>query len=83
MPLNILRQDFEMVLRLDSGITDWKEDLQHLYKQLQRDQVVTCDRLDFKQKKKDDRKVLEKMREYAKKVAKVVDINEIKRLMKV
>ena len=60
MPLNILCQDFKIILQLDSGITDWKEDLQHLYNQLQRDQVGTCDRLDFKHKKKDDRKVLEK-----------------------
>ena len=68
MPFNLARQDFEMILKNDSGITDWKEDLQHLQNQLQRDQVGTCDRLDFKQKKRDNRKVVEKMRAEAKKV---------------
>ena len=68
MPFNLARQDFEMILKNDSGITDWVEDLQHLQNQLQRDQVGTCDRLDFKQKKRDNKKVVEKIRAEAKKV---------------
>ena len=50
MPFNLARQDFEMILKNDSGITDWKEDAQHLQNQLQRDQVGTCDRLDCSQR---------------------------------
>ena len=42
MPFNLARQDFEMILKNDSGITDWKEDAQHLQNQLQRDQVGPC-----------------------------------------
>ena len=68
MPFNLARIDCEIILKNDSGITDWKEDFQHLQNQLQRDQPGSCDGLDLKQKKKDDRKVLEKIRANAKKV---------------
>ena len=34
MPFNILRRDYEAVLKNDSGIKDWKEDLAHLHNQL-------------------------------------------------
>ena len=43
MPLNIAREDFATILKDDSGITDWKEDAQHLQNQLQREQPGTCD----------------------------------------
>ena len=61
MPFNILIQNYEEVLQHHSGIKDWKEDLQHLHNQLQREQVGVCARKDFKQKKRDDRKVMEKI----------------------
>ena len=62
MPFNIAREDFATILKDDSGITDWKEDAQHLHNQLQREQPGTCDSLDMKQKKKDDKKVVAKMK---------------------
>ena len=62
MPFNIAMVDHETILKEDSGITDWREDLQHLHNQLQREQIGTCDRLDFVQK------LLEKLRADAKKV---------------
>ena len=57
MPLNISRGDFETILKEDSGITDWKEDVKHLQNQLQKDQKGTCKGLDLKQKKIDDKKI--------------------------
>ena len=62
MPFNIARMDHETILKEDSGITDWREDLKHLQNQLKRDQIGTCDRLDFVQKKKENRKLLTKLR---------------------
>ena len=37
MPLNITRTDFENILKNDSGITDWKEDVKHLHNQFQKE----------------------------------------------
>ena len=66
MPFSILGRGYQEVLK-DSGIKDWKEDLQHLHNQLEKEQIGTCDSQDFKQKKKDNRKIKEKMSEEAKK----------------
>ena len=65
MPFSILVRDYESILK-DSGIKDWKEDLVHLHNQLQREQVGSCAAKDFRQKKRDDRKVYEKLLEEAK-----------------
>ena len=51
MPFSIARADFADILKEDSGITDWKEDVAHLENQLKREQIGCCDSLDFKQKK--------------------------------
>ena len=59
MPFSILGRGYQEVLK-DSGIKDWKEDLQHLHNQLEKEQIGTCDSQDFKQKKKDNRKIKEK-----------------------
>ena len=48
-------------MKLDSGITDWKEDLQHFHNQLEREPVGNCDGLDFKQKKKENIKLKERL----------------------
>ena len=66
MPLNITRTDFENILKNDSGITDWKEDVKHLHNQLQKEQIGSCDTLDQKQRKRDNRKLAEKLRADAK-----------------
>ena len=63
MPFNILAEGYAEILQHESGIKDWKEDLQHLHNQLLRDQIDTCDSRDFKQKKRDNRKVREKQSE--------------------
>ena len=55
MPLNILRGGYEEILKHESGIKDWKEDLLHLHNQLQREQVGCCDVRDYKQRKRDNR----------------------------
>ena len=68
MPFNLARVDFDTIMKEDSGITDWKEDALHLQNQLQREQAGSCDSFDFKQKQRENRKVLEKMRAEAKKV---------------
>ena len=60
MPFNITNRNFETVLKSESGIKDWKEDLQHLHNQLLKEQIGTCAGLDIKQKKRDNRKVQEK-----------------------
>ena len=65
MPFSILVRDYESILK-DSGIKDWKEDLMHLHNQLQREQVGSCAEKDFRQKKRDDRKVYERLLEEAK-----------------
>ena len=62
MPFNIARADFANILKMDSGITDWKEDVAHLENQLKREQIGCCDSLDFKQKKKDNRKLSDKLK---------------------
>ena len=49
LPFNILCRDYENILKTESGIKDWREDLQNLHKQLQREQVGTCDGYDAKQ----------------------------------
>ena len=59
MPFNILCRSYEENLKSEAGITDWKEDLQHLHNQLEREQVGTCDGFDIRQKKKDNRKLKE------------------------
>ena len=66
MPFSILGRAYQEVLK-DSGIKDWKEDLQHLHNQLEKEQIGACDSQDFKQKKKDNRKVKDKLSEEAKK----------------
>ena len=60
MPFKILGRGYEDVLK-SSGIKDWKEDLQHLHNQMERDQIGTCLSEDFKQRKKDNREAKEKM----------------------
>ena len=69
LPFNILCRDYEDILKTESGIKDWREDLQHLHNQLQKEQVGTCDGYDAKQQKRDNRLVFEKLREDAKKSA--------------
>ena len=59
MPFNITRKDFEKVLKEKSGKRDWKEDIEHLQRQMEKDQASSCDSLDLKQKKKDVRKLTE------------------------
>ena len=61
MPFKILCRDYENNMST-AGITAWKEDLQHLNNQLERDQVGTCSGYDVRQKKKDDRKMKEMQR---------------------
>ena len=56
MPFNILCRNYEDNMRLEAGIKDWREDLQHLHNQLDREQVGTCGGYDAKQKKRDNRK---------------------------
>ena len=60
MPFNIANRNYESVLKSESGIKDWKEDLKHLHNQLQKEQIGACDGIDMKQKKRDDRKVKDK-----------------------
>lgn len=72
MPFNIARADYATVLKEDSGIIDWKEDLLHLENQLKREQIGSCDSLDFKQKKRDHNKLkikLKSIRGQARKVS--------------
>ena len=76
MPFDILGRDYEEVLQTESGIKDWQEDLIHLHNQLHKDQVGTCDKRDFKQKKRDNRKVYEKKCEDAKKIAEGVSTQD-------
>ena len=52
MPFKILCRDYENDMTT-AGIIAWKEDLQHLDYQLQRDQVRTYSGYDVRQKKKD------------------------------
>ena len=72
MPFNIACSEYVSVLKDDSGITDWREDVLHLEKQHQRDQIGNFDSLDMKQKKKDNNKLETKLKtirvEEAKKV---------------
>ena len=60
MPFNIANRNYESVLKSESGITDWNEDLKHLHNQLQKEQIGACKGLDIKQKKRDNKKVKEK-----------------------
>ena len=60
MPFNIANRNYESVLKSESGITDWNEDLKHLHNQLQKEQIGACKGLDIKQKKGDNKKVKEK-----------------------
>ena len=57
MPFSIVCREYEENMKSEAGITDWKEDLQHLHNQLQREQVGSCAGYDDKQKKKDNRKL--------------------------
>ena len=57
MPFSIVCREYEENMKSEAGITDWKEDLQHLHNQLQREQVGSCAGFDDKQKKKDNRKL--------------------------
>ena len=59
MPFSILCRSYEDHLKSEAGITDWREDLQHLHNQLDREQPGTCIGYDAKQKKKDNRKLKE------------------------
>ena len=59
MPLNIARKNYETIFQEKSGIKDWKEDIEHLKKQMEKDQSSSCDSWDLKQQKKDDRKASE------------------------
>ena len=59
MPFKILSRNYEDNLKSEAGITAWKEDLQHLHNQMQREQVGTCRGYDKKQQKKDNRKLKE------------------------
>ena len=68
MPFNLARVEHETILKDDSGINDWKEDVQHLHNQLQREKVGTCAGRDWIQRKKDNRKLLLKLRADAKQV---------------
>ena len=65
MPFKILCRNYEDNLKFEAGITDWKEDLQHLHNQMQREQVGTCRGYDKKQQKKDNRKLKELQRSLA------------------
>ena len=77
MPFKILGRGYEDVLK-SSGIKDWKEDLQHLHNQMERDQIGTCLSEDFKQRKKDNREAKEKMGLKANKTVPVtVDVDAI------
>ena len=60
--------DHESILKVDSGITDWREDLQHLHNQLLTEQPGTCSQQDMSQRKTDNRKLLAKLRADAKNV---------------
>ena len=62
MPFNITRVDYATVLKEDSGIIDWREDLLHLENKLKREQMGSCDSLDFKQKKSDENKLKAKLK---------------------
>ena len=66
MPLQILKGDYQNVLE-KSGIRAWKEDLDHLHNQYQRNQLGSLDGIDKKQEKKDKRKEMEMLREKARK----------------
>ena len=58
MPMNICKADAEEIVKKKSGIANWKEDLQHLHNQLQRDQVGTVSpRVDKKQDARETRKL--------------------------
>ena len=61
MPLNILRVNYEEILKNESGIKDCREDLMHLHYQLQREQVGCCDSRDYKQRKRDSRVAADKL----------------------
>ena len=58
MPLNILKVKGEEILR-QGGITDWEEELNHLRNQLTPEQPGTCDGYDMRQRKRDNRKLME------------------------
>ena len=58
LPLNILKVKGEDIL-CQGGITDWKEELQHLRNQLTPEQPGTCDGYDMRQMKRDRRKLVE------------------------
>ena len=61
-PFNILKNNGETIL-CQSGIKDWKEELQYLKQQLSPSQKGCRDALDKAQGKKDERKLREKQRE--------------------
>ena len=62
MPLKILKDDYRSVLEM-SGICDWKEDLDHLHNQYQKNQIGSIDGIDKKQEKRDKRKENEMLRD--------------------
>ena len=59
-PMNILKTDYEYTLRIKSGVAEWREDLEYLHRQLQRDQKGCLSGLDSMQYRRDKRKLNEK-----------------------
>ena len=60
LPFNISRKNAGQIMKDKSGIKMWKEDFEHLQKQLLRDQPSGCDSFDVRQYKRDARKNAEK-----------------------
>ena len=75
MPFSILCRTYEENLKSEAGITDWREDLQHLHNQLEREKPGTCRGYDVKQKKKDNRKLKELIS--SSKTSTIDDIEEV------
>ena len=65
LPLDIRWVDAGKILQ-NSGILDWKEELSYLESQMTREQPGGLDSLDMRQKKRDDRKLKEKLTRDAK-----------------
>ena len=51
-PANILKKDYEFILRVKSGVNAWEEDLDYLHNSLRRDQKGCLSGIDKKQEKK-------------------------------
>ena len=61
LPFNILKSKGEDIVR-QAGIRDWEEEIQHLRNQLSPEQIGSCEGIDMRQKKRDDRKLYEEKR---------------------